>query len=265
MLETEKRNPATTHIDKATTAETLKMISTANHEAADAVDAALPQIEKAADAAAASVAAGGRIFYIGAGTSGRLAVVDASECPPTYGVSHDVVVAVMAGGKNAMFKAAENVEDQADTGRNDLLAHKPTAKDTVIGISASGSARYVSSALAAAREVGCVTVSISSNPGSPISREADIEICTPTGAEVVTGSTRMKAGTAQKMVLNMISTCAMVKTGKVYENLMINLRPTNIKLRARMIRIVCEILRTDEQTAETLLEKNDWNIRAAVQ
>ena len=264
MLETEKRNPATMHIDRAATGEMLQMISRANHEAADAVDAALPAIEKAADAAAASVAAGGRIFYVGAGTSGRLAVVDASECPPTYGVSHDVVIAIMAGGKNAMFKAAENVEDQADTGRADLLAYRPEARDTVIGISASGSARYVASALQAAREIGCVTVSVSSNRDTEISKAADIEIYTPTGAEVVTGSTRMKAGTAQKMVLNMISTCAMVKTGKVYENLMINLRPTNIKLRARMIRIVCDILGTDGKDAEARLEAAGWNIREAV-
>ena len=261
---TEARNPKTTHIDVASTAEMLRMISDENIKSVYAVDAALDMIAPVADAAAKAVADGGRIVYVGCGTSGRIAVADAAECPPTFGVDYNTVIAVIAGGEPALVRASENAEDSGDGGRADLLAHNVTAKDIVIGISASGGAAYVESALRAAKEIGCVTASISSNPGSRISEAADYEIFTDTGAEVITGSTRMKAGNAQKMVLNMISTCAMIKTGKVYENLMINLRPTNIKLRGRMIRIVSDILGTDPEESERLLEMNDFNIRKAV-
>ena len=264
MSRTEMRNPKTKHIDKASTKEILSIINEENMNSVKAIEAALPEIEKACDIATKSIAEGGRIFYVGAGTSGRLAVTDASECPPTFGVDYETVIAVIAGGPSAVFKAAENVEDSAELGEKDLLVHNLTAKDMVVGISASGNAAYVVAALRAAKNIGCKTVALSCNDECKIAETADITIFTDTGPEVVTGSTRMKAGNAQKMVLNMISTCAMIKTGKVYENLMINLKPTNIKLRKRMIGIVCDILGTDEDTSEKLLQENDWNIREAV-
>jgi len=262
---TEARNPLTTHIDRASTAEMLRMISDANRRSVEAVDEALADIEKAVDAATEALTNGGRIVYVGCGTSGRTAVADAAECPPTYGVDYNTVIAVIAGGESAIVRASENAEDSAERGRADLLARDITKNDIVIGISASGGAAYVASALEAAKELGCVTVSVASNPDCRISRIADINIFTDTGAEVITGSTRMKAGTAQKLVLNMISTCAMVKTGKVYENLMINLRPTNIKLRERMIGIVTDICGTDHDTSEQLLCENGFVIRDAVE
>ena len=264
MSRTEMRNPKSKHIDKASTKEMLSIINEENMNSVKAVEDALPQIELACDIAAETIAAGGRIFYVGAGTSGRLAVTDASECPPTFGVNYETVIAVIAGGPSAVFKAAENVEDSAELGEKDLLVHNLTSKDTVVGISASGNAAYVVSALKAAKRIGCKIISLSCNEICKIAEIADVAIFTDTGAEVVTGSTRMKAGNAQKMVLNMISTCAMIKTGKVYENLMINLKPTNIKLKKRMIGIVGEILGTDETVSERLLEENDWNIRKAV-
>ena len=261
MLRTEQRNPATAHLDQASTAEMLRLIQDANRRSVEAVDEALPQIARVVDAAAAAIAAGGRILYVGAGTSGRLAIQDASECPPTYGVDPGTVVALMAGGHDAVFRAAEGVEDDAEAGWRDILALKPGPHDLVLGVSAAGGAAYVVAALRTAREHGAVTASLSSNPGTAIEREADLPIVTDTGPEVVTGSTRMKAGNAQKMVLNMISTCAMVKTGKVRGNLMINLRPTNRKLRARMIRIVCDELGIDEPRATVLLDAHGWALR----
>lgn len=264
MSRTEARNPKTTHIDKMSTVEMLRIINEENMNSVRAVEAASEQIAKAVDAATAALEAGGRIIYIGAGTSGRLSVVDASECPPTFGVDYNTVRAVIAGGEKAIVRASENVEDQADTGRNDFLATEPTGKDMVMGISASGNAEYVVSAMKAAKELGCVTVSLSCNPECKIADVADIAIFTDTGAEVITGSTRMKAGNAQKFVLNMISTCAMVKTGKVCENLMINLKPTNKKLKQRMIGIVTDLCGADAKTALKLLEENDFDIRSAV-
>jgi N-acetylmuramic acid 6-phosphate etherase len=207
---------------------------------------------------------GGRLIYMGAGTSGRLGVLDASECPPTFGVSDDVVIGIIAGGDSALRKASEGAEDDKNAGENDLKKINLTDKDVVIGISAAGGARYVINALLYAKSIGCKTIGITSNENSLLDRTSDISIVTDTGAEVVTGSTRMKAGTAQKLVLNMLSTCAMIKTGKVYENLMINLKPTNEKLTGRMIRIVSEIKGISEEQAKKLLDNNEWNIRKAV-
>lgn len=263
MLSTEMRNPKTTHLDKMSTMEMLQIIHEENVNAANAVGAALDSIAKAVDAISAAIANGGRLIYIGAGTSGRLGVIDATECPPTYGVSPETVVGVMAGGRDAMFRSSENKEDTS-TSIEDLQAIDLCGKDVLVGISAAGGAAYVITALEYAKSLGCTTVSLTSNPGTPLTQVADISIVTETGPEVVTGSTRMKAGTAQKLVLNMLSTCAMVKNGHVYENMMINLRPTNIKLQARMVRIVSEILSIGEPEAEALLEKSDWNIRKAV-
>lgn len=261
---TEARNPLTKNIDKASTYEMLDMISKENMNSVLAVDRALKEIVSVVDAATKALEAGGRIIYVGCGTSGRIAVADAAECPPTYGVDYDTVIAVIAGGESALVRASENAEDSAERGKEDLLARNITSDDIVIGISASGNAAYVVSALKAAKELGCVTASLSCNHECKIAEVADYAIVTETGAEVITGSTRMKAGNAQKMVLNMISTCAMVKTGKVYENLMINLSPTNIKLRARMIGIVTDILGTDTETSEKLLEENDFSIPKAI-
>ncbi len=262
---TEARNPKTTHIDQASTKQMLQMISQENIYSAQAVDAALPQIAPLVDAAVRALEAGGRIVYVGCGTSGRLAVADAAECPPTYGVDYNTVIAVIAGGEKTLVRAAENEEDSAERGREDLLARDLTAKDMVIGVSASGNAAYVLSAIETAKEMGCATGAISSNPGGKICAAAHYPVVADTGAEVITGSTRMKAGNAQKMIMNMISTCAMVKTGKVYENLMVNLRPTNEKLRLRMIGIVRDICGVDMEAAEALLEANGFVISAAVE
>lgn len=265
MLKTEMRNEATMHIDKMDTASMIKIINEENHNAVSAVEAASEQIEKVCDIVAECFEKGGRLFYVGAGTSGRLGVVDASECPPTFGVPTSQVIGVIAGGERCMTQAAEAAEDDAQAGMRDLQAHELNEKDVVVGISASGGAAYVVGALEYANQVGAVSVSVSSNPDTPIEKAARLAIVTDTGAEVVTGSTRMKSGTAQKLVLNMISTVSMIKTGKVYENMMINLKPSNKKLKKRMIDIVMEIKKCDGEEAEALLEQYNWNIRSAVE
>lgn len=261
MSRTEQRNPKTTHFSRESTTDMLKIINEENMNSVNAVGDAIDDIAKAVDAVTEAFLKGGRLIYIGAGTSGRMAVMDAAECPPTFGVDYDTVIAIMAGGRDAMFRAAENVEDSAEAGRADLLAKKPTSLDVVMGISASGNAEYVASAMRSAKEIGCVTVSLSSNESCKIGDIADIPIFVNTGAEVISGSTRMKAGNSQKFVLNMITTCAMAKTGKVYENLMINLRPTNIKLKRRMVGIVAEICEVDDDKALLLLEEHEFSIR----
>jgi len=265
MHKTEMRNPNTMHIDRGTTEEILMMIQNENRRAAEAVGEAIPAIARACDAITEGMKAGGRLIYIGAGSSGRLGVLDAVECPPTYGVDQERVSGIIAGGDACMFRAAEGAEDNGEAGVRDLAAKKLTAADRIVGISAAGNAAYVAEALAYARSVGCVTVGITSNADSRLAREADIAIVTDTGPEAVTGSTRMKAGTAQKMITNMLSTCTMIQQGNVYENLMINLRPTNVKLRRRVISIVCEILKCGEDEAVARLDAHEWNIRAAVE
>ena len=262
---TEMRNERTMHIDRADTATMLKLINDENRRSVDAVEAAIPEIARAVDAVAVALAAGGRLVYVGAGTSGRLATADAAECPPTFGVDYNTVIAIMAGGERAITRASENIEDLADAGVRDAKERNITSADVVMGISASGNADYVAAVLEYAKSLGCTTVSLSSNSDCKIGRIADIAIFTDTGAEAITGSTRLKAGNAQKMVMNMISTAAMVKTGKVYENLMINLRPTNIKLRGRMIRITRDILGVDEIEAEALLEAAEFSIPRAIE
>lgn len=265
MLNTETRNNNTYDIDKMPTYEMLKIINNENAVVTKAVEEALPQIAIVCDAVAEAIKSGGRVFYIGSGTSGRLAVCDAAECPPTFGVPNDLFNGIIAGGEKCMFKAAENAEDDSDAGIEDLKIRNFCNKDILIGISASGSAAYVISAVNYARNIGAKTASITNNPDTELGRAADIDICADTGPEVITGSTRMKAGTAQKVILNMISTASMVKCGYVYENMMINLRPTNKKLRRRMIGIVTEILGCTAEKAEMLLEENEWNIRKTVE
>ncbi len=264
MNKTEMRNKNTKNIDKETTGGVLKLIQNENFNAVRAVEDALPSIEKACDAIYERMKIGGRLIYMGAGTSGRLGVIDAVECPPTYGVSQELISGIIAGGYDRMVTAAENAEDKGENGIKDLSAKNITTLDTVLGISAAGNAAYVAEALQYARGLGALTIGLSCNKGCRLDLESDISIVTDTGAEPITGSTRMKAGSAHKMVLNMISTCVMVKLGHVYENLMINLKPSNIKLKARVISIVREILDCQEEKAIALLEKHGWSIRAVV-
>ncbi len=264
MLNTEKRNPNTMHLDSMTTHEIVRIINEENNTVCAAVEKALPDITKACDAVTQAIQNDGRVFYVGAGTSGRLGVCDAAECPPTFGVPYNLFNGIIAGGKESMFKASENKEDLAELAASDLQEHNVCKKDIVIGISASGSAAYVIGAIEYAKSIDAVTVSVTNNPDTKMQKIADIGICADTGPEVITGSTRMKAGTAQKIILNMISTTAMVKCGHVYENLMINLKPTNKKLKNRMIGIVTEILHSTQEEAVDRLEKNDWVIREAI-
>ena len=264
MLETEMRNPKTTHIDKMTTAEMLRAIQEENLVAVKAAGDALPSIEKAVDVVADALRAGGRLIYMGAGTSGRTGIIDATECPPTFGIDPKTVVGMIAGGNNSVFRSSENAEDKGDAGVHDLKNIGLCPKDVVVGISAAGGAAYVVEAIQYAKSIGCTTVGVTSNKDSLLDLTPDISIVTRTGAEVITGSTRMKAGTAQKLVLNMISTGAMIKMGYVYENLMINLSATNEKLYGRMKRIVSDILDIPEDKAEQLLMKVNWNIKRAI-
>ena len=264
MLKTEQRNPKSTHIDKMSTLDMVKLMSEENYVAVKAVEDAAESIAEAVDAIALSMENGGRLYYIGAGTSGRLGVLDASECPPTFGVSPDLVSGIIAGGYDCLVKASEGGEDSYENGVLDVK-DRLRSGDVIVGISAAGGAKYVLGALEWARANGCITVGVTSNADSLLAKNADIAIFTDTGAEVITGSTRLKAGTAQKLVLNILSTAAMVKTGRVYENLMINLRPTNEKLRRRVISIVCEIKKINEDEAIALLDANDWSIRKAVE
>ena len=265
MLKTEMRNEHTMHIDKMTSAEMVEAMARENYRAAAAVEEQSEAIAKGVDMIAEAFNSGHRLFFVGCGTSGRLGVLDAVECPPTFGADPSMVQGIIAGGQKRMFAASENEEDKDDKGRLDVEERGVSAGDVVVGVSVAGGAAYVVGALQRARELGASTIALTCNENSPIAAVSDLEIVTDTGAEVITGSTRLKAGTAHKMVMNMLTTCAMAKTGKVYENMMINLKPTNIKLTARMVRIVREITGLEEEAAKTLLEENDWNIRKAVQ
>lgn len=264
MLKTERRNEKTTHIDTMSTEQMLAVMQEENRNAINAVGAELRSIQVAVDGIFERMKDGGRLFYVGCGTSGRIGVMDAAECPPTYGVSPDLVVGIIAGGDKALRTAVEGFEDSHESGYLDLSKYALTDKDSVVGLSVAGGAAYVLGAFSAAKEAGAFTVAITSNADSPLSQVAMVSICPDTGAEVVTGSTRMKAGTSQKVILNMISTSVMIKMGHVYENFMINLKPTNIKLRRRMIFIVSELTGSSSEESEKLLMENDFNIRKAV-
>ncbi|MCQ2433002.1 MAG: N-acetylmuramic acid 6-phosphate etherase [Clostridia bacterium] len=261
---TEQRNPDTMHIDTMPTADILSILQNENKKAVNALDAALPQITEACEQIAKRMLRGGRLIYVGAGTSGRLGVLDAAECPPTFGVPRELVCGVIAGGEGCMFRASENAEDRAENGKADLEEKRINDFDCVVGISAAGNAAYVLGALEYAKSCGALTVGVTNNYGCKLEKTADITITADTGPEPITGSTRMKAGSAQKMILNMISTTVMIKLGYVYENLMINLRPSNEKLRRRVISIVCDIHNCDEETAVKLLETADWSIRGTL-
>jgi len=263
-LVSESRNPATMNLDEMTT---LEMVATFNHEDSkvpEAIRAVLPEVAQAVDMAAASFKAGGRLIYLGAGTSGRLGVLDASECPPTFGVPHGLVVGLIAGGPGALLKAVEGAEDSQELGVTDLKNLQITPADTIVGLAASGRTPYVIGALRYARELGCATVAISCNPDSPIAHEAQVAISPVVGPEALTGSTRLKSGTAQKLVLNMISTGAMVKNGKVYQNLMVDVKATNVKLVDRACRIVVEATGAARSDAEAALSQTDFEVKPAI-
>jgi N-acetylmuramic acid 6-phosphate etherase len=246
------------------TAALLARMHEADAGVQTAVGAALPALARAADAIAARLEAGGRWFYVGAGTSGRLGALDAAELPPTFGTDPTLVVALLAGGRAAMFEAVEGAEDDADAGAVDLLRAGMTAKDAVVGIAASGGTPYVRGALKEARARGALTVSVVCRPGSPLLAEADIGILLDTGEEVLAESSRLKAGTAQKIALNMLSTAVMAKRGLVYEGEMVAMQPTNEKLRKRAKRIVAQLAGMSEESAEDFLRRCNWRLPTAL-
>ncbi len=263
-LVSETRNPQTMDLDALSTLDLVHRFNQQDTLVAEAVKATLPDVASAVDAAAEALKSGGRIIYMGAGTSGRLGVLDASECPPTFGVPHGLVVGLIAGGPGALLKAVEGAEDNAQLGEDDLIALNLAPQDLVVGLAASGRTPYVIGGLKYARKTGCTTVAVSCNPDSPIAQEADIAISPVVGPEALTGSTRLKSGTAQKLVLNMISTGAMVKFGKVYQNLMVDMKATNIKLMDRACRMVVEATGIERAEAETLLRQTDFDVKPAI-
>ncbi len=267
MLEnllTEQVNPDAADLDKLPTRQMLELINREDRTVAEAVAREIPAIAKAVDAIAEVLERGGRLFYIGAGTSGRLGVLDASECAPTFGVPPSMIQAVMAGGVEALYKSSEAVEDDAEAGARDLLERGFTARDALVGIAASGRTPYVLGAISAARKMGAVTAGISCAPGSELSRMVDFPIQPATGAEVVAGSTRLKAGTATKLVLNMISTGVMIRLGYVFGNLMVNLTPSNEKLADRARRIIAAAAGIDYTRAAELLEASGNQASVAI-
>nr|WP_330377126.1 N-acetylmuramic acid 6-phosphate etherase [Robinsoniella sp. KNHs210] len=263
-MATEMRNAKTMALDEMTPLEIITIMNHEDERVAKVVKRALPEVAKVIEWTTKSLQTGGRIVYIGAGTSGRLGILDASECPPTFGVSYDCVVGIIAGGKEAFIKAAEGAEDNPRLGRDDLIHIHLTSKDTVIGIAASGRTPYVLGAMAYAKETGCRTVAIVCNENMEMSRAADIGIELLTGPEILTGSTRLKAGTAEKMVLNMISTASMVGIGKVYENLMVDVQQTNEKLVCRAENIVMEAVNCSREDAKEALREADGDAKLAI-
>lgn len=262
-LLTEQQNPVSARIDTLRTADVLAIINQEDQKVAGAVAAEIPQIAEAVDRIVDRIRAGGRLFYIGAGTSGRLGVLDAAECPPTFHVEPDLVQGIIAGGEAALARATEASEDHPEEGRRDLIARGFTAKDALAGIAASGRTPYVLGAVEEANRLGALTVGISCTPDSPLSRAARIAITPLAGPEVIAGSTRMKAGSATKLVLNMISTAVMIRLGYVYGNLMVNVQPRNSKLRDRATRIIAASAAvTYERAGELLAEAGD--VRVAI-
>jgi N-acetylmuramic acid 6-phosphate etherase len=251
---TEQENPRTRNIDKVTTLEAVKLINSEDKKVAEAVEKVLVQIARVIDCVVERLKNGGRLFYIGTGTSGRLGVLDASEIPPTYGVSPELIQGVIAGGYEALYKATEASEDDAEAGAKDLQNKGLKSIDAVIGLAASGRTPYTIGALEYARKIGCFTSCITCVPDSPITRAAEMPIVVVVGPEVIAGSTRMKAGTAQKMILNMISTVSMIRLGYVKGNRMTNVQPKNSKLKDRSIRILMAETNLNEKQAKALLE-----------
>jgi N-acetylmuramic acid 6-phosphate etherase len=264
QLVSEERNPRTMGIDLMSTAEILATINSEDRLVPDAVSRTLPQVALAVDAVVAAFSAGARLIYIGAGTSGRLGVLDASECPPTFGVPPGMVVGLIAGGPSALMNATEGAEDRPEIGIADLQGIGLTARDVVVGIAVSGRTPYVIGALTYAKSLGAVTVGLTCNPDSAIARLADISIAPVVGAEVVTGSTRLKSGSAQKLVLNMLTTASMIRIGKTYQNLMVDLHASNEKLVARAVRIVMQATDCTIEDAERALERTGNDVKLAI-
>lgn len=263
-MTTERRNPRTMQLD---TMSELEIVTAMNDEDARvplAIAKKLPEIAQAARWAVEAFEQGGRLFYMGAGTSGRLGVLDAAECPPTFGVDPGMVVGLIAGGEKAFIKAVEGAEDSRELGRQDLEDHHLTQRDFVIGIAASGRTPYVLGGLAYAKEVGCRTAAIACNPGSAIGKAADLAIEVEVGPEVLTGSTRLKSGTAQKLILNMISTASMVRTGKVYQNLMVDVMQTNEKLHTRAENIVMDATGVERAEARRAIDAAGGSVKCAI-
>ena len=263
-LTTEARNPLSEHLDELPTLSLLGLINDEDAKVAAAVRIELPQIALAVDAIAERFQRGGRLFYIGAGTSGRLGVLDASECPPTFSVPATLVQGLIAGGDRALRLSSEHSEDSAEEGARDLAGAGFAANDTLVGIAASGRTPYVLGALAHARSLGGLTVSLACVPNAEIAAAAEIAIAPVTGPEVLTGSTRLKAGTATKLVLNMLSTGVMVRTGAVFGNLMVNVKPTNAKLVDRAQRIIVAATGCDQSTAARMLEAAGRSVKTAI-
>ena len=264
-LSTEARNPASCRIDKLDTLSMMRVMNDEDQKTALAVKAILPDIARAVDVIAARLKTGGRLFYMGSGTSGRLGILDAVECPPTYSTDPDLVQGLIAGGKEAIFRAREGAEDSLDKGADDIISHDLSAKDVLVGITASGRTPYVLGGMEEARRRGAFVIGLACSKEPDIACTADLMlICLP-GPEVVTGSTRMKAGTVTKMILNMLSTGTMIRLGKVRGNLMIDVKATNEKLKERATRIVMTVTGMDRAAAEKALRESDGRARLAVE
>ncbi len=261
---TEQENPRTANIDSLPTMEAVRLINDEDKNVAVAVEKVLPEIALAIDAIVERLKNGGRLFYIGTGTSGRLGVLDASECPPTYGVSRYLVQGIIAGGYDALYKAVEASEDDKEAGATDLQKRGVTVKDCVVGIAASGRTPYTIGALEWAREIGCFTVALTCVPDSAITKTADVSIVPVVGAEVIAGSTRMKSGTSHKMILNMVSTATMIRLGYVRGNRMTNVLPRNEKLRERSLRIFVAETNLNEAEAKEILDSAGGEVRTAI-
>lgn len=263
-LVSEKRNPDTMDIDLLSSQEIVSRLNQQDKLVPLAVEKVLPEIAQGVDAITEAFKQGGRLIYLGAGTSGRLGVLDAVECPPTFSVSDEMVVGLIAGGKEAMFKAQEGAEDSAVLGETELKSINFNANDILVGIAASGRTPYVIGAIDYAKRIGATTIALSCNPNSPIADIAHIAISPVVGPEALTGSTRLKSGTAQKLVLNMLTTASMIRLGKSYQNLMVDVKATNKKLVARAIRIVMQATDCSRTEAENLLEQSHNNAKAAI-
>jgi len=264
MITTEQLNPRTVGLDRLSTLDALTLINQEDQQVAIAVGKVLPTVAMAVDAIAARLTAGGRLIYAGTGTSGRLGILDASECPPTFGVSPELVQGIIAGGYEACYRSVEASEDDLEAGARDLRERGLTPLDAVVGIAASGRTPYTIGAVRFAREIGALTVAVTCNEGTELARTVEIAIEPVVGPEVIAGSTRLKSGTAQKLVLNMISTMTMVRLGYVSGNRMTNMQPRNSKLRWRAIGIVTAECGLTQQEAEVLLEAAGWDLRVAI-
>lgn len=260
----EGQNPDTLDIDLLDSMEILKKLNDEDHKVPDAVRKILPEVATAVDWIVKAYAKGGRLIYIGAGTSGRLGVLDAVECPPTFSVTDQQVVGILAGGQNAMFKAVEGAEDDPELAIADLQNVNLSADDVLVGIAASGRTPYVISALLYAREIGAKSVGVTCNPDSAVVNEADIGLCAVVGPEALTGSTRLKSGSAQKLILNMLTTASMIRSGKSYKNLMVDVNASNEKLQARAVRIVMQATECDYQTAKQALAHSGERAKLAI-